>query len=60
MCTLGIELGKEAEEWLEEGGEEIRKGMILVDPSTNPVSSWCFEAEVWTIDHSETVINGKF
>lgn len=32
-----------------------RKGMVLVDPSINPRSSWEFEADILIITHSTTI-----
>jgi GTPase len=33
----------------------IRKGMVLVDPKTNPKATWVFEADVAVLYHSTTI-----
>eukprot|EP01126_Amoeba_proteus_P043370 TRINITY_DN4757_c0_g2_i4.p1 TRINITY_DN4757_c0_g2~~TRINITY_DN4757_c0_g2_i4.p1 ORF type:complete len:413 (+),score=52.37 TRINITY_DN4757_c0_g2_i4:404-1642(+) len=33
----------------------IRKGMVLLDPKTNPVATWCFEADVSIMYHTTTI-----
>ena len=34
---------------------QIRKGMVLVEPKTNPQSTWNFEADVIILYHSTTI-----
>ena len=50
MCTLAINLGKFADNWLKNCGGEIRKGMVLVDPKAKPRATFTFQAEVWSFD----------
>ena len=57
LCSFAINLKEGGDQWLNEQGGKIRRGMVLLSPSSNPKSTVTFEVEMSTLDAELTSVN---